>query len=173
MARRGEGVKKNVITTPLLRHAFGAYPLNGDGLLFCPVLDLQFWNPSEFDLIVGDKNAFQGESMGGNQHIKRADRRALAFQMGSQLSVLLSRHIVIRNDLDWSKEFGQGQLVLLRLTALCNSVLELAERNRRDSDVRDMIALKATKDLLGLLPYDVDTDIRVQHVLDHRPSLFC
>ena len=111
--------------------------------------------------------------MRGDQHIKRTDTRALCLHEGSQFPVLLCRHIVIGKNLDWGKELGQSELVLLGLDALGDPVFEFAKRNRGDPNVRDAIALETPKNSLRLLPNDVDADIRVQHILDHRPSLFC
>lgn len=87
---------------------FGASTGEGEGFLFCPVFNVQCRNPSELELLVGDQNAFQGESVSSNQHVKTADRLALPFQLGSQFPLLLGRQIVVRQYLDWGKEFGQG-----------------------------------------------------------------
>jgi hypothetical protein len=51
--------------------------------------------PVGTDLTVGDQDTLQRRSMRSDQHVKRTDRLALSFQVGSHVSVLLGRHIAL------------------------------------------------------------------------------
>ena len=56
--------------------------------------------------------------MGGNQHVKRTQGGSLPFQVGSKVPISAGRHVVVRENLDGSQKFGQGQFVLLGFKAL-------------------------------------------------------
>ena len=51
-----------------------------DSMRRWPILHGKVWNTQKLAGVIGDQRRFQGERMGGNEEIKRPDRRPLGLQ---------------------------------------------------------------------------------------------